>query len=216
MATYVWGVDSAARVTDTLYDCVVSNYGKPKFWGRYLTTVPQVSDGLSQEEIQFLHQQEIKVMPIYNVFREALGYRNGQLMARNAIFHAQSLGFPKDIFIFANIEHFFLVDEAWIRGWVDVMYNSGYRPGLYHDPTKGSFSEAYCLAAQNSATVKSQAVLWSAEPEIGVSSKQKAPTFAPALPPCTSLVWAWQYGRESSKCPIDTNLITNQLFNRLW
>lgn len=211
-----WGVDSAAAVNNQVYDCVVTNYGKPEFWGRYLTTVPQAAEGLTPAEIAFLHQKGVKVMPIYSAFREATVYRNGQIAARNAIFNLQRLGFPKDTFVFANVEHFFLVDDGWIRGWVDTLYTSGYRPGFYHDPIKGDFRIAYCNAVKKDRKVAIQSVLWSAEPEPGITKKTDAPNYNPASPPCEANVWAWQYGRDSKVCPIDTNLIDNRLLNNLW
>ena len=48
---YVWGVDSSSRVTANLLDCVKEYYGTPTFWGRYLSTVPNVADGLTKNEI---------------------------------------------------------------------------------------------------------------------------------------------------------------------
>lgn len=213
----IWGVDSAVKVTEELFQCVVQNLGNPRYWGRYLTTVPNVSDGLTKEEITFLHQKGVKVLPIYNVFRKALGYREGGVTAANTIFHMRRLGFPKGSVAFGNVEHFFEVDEAWIRGWVDRFYPSGYKPGLYHDPVKGMFSNAYCQAAANHARVKEQLVLWSAEPEVGTLGAKKAPAYKPAKPNCAAAqIWAWQYGRDDENCPVDTNLIDKRLFSVLW
>lgn len=217
MPRTVWGVDSAAAVTPNLLNCVIQNFGKPEYWGRYLNTIPNVSDGLTQEEIQRLRGEGIRVMPIYNDFGRAVGYRDGEIAATNAIFHARRLGFPTGIRIFANIEHFFEVDEAWIRGWVDAFYPSGYKPGFYHDPDRGVFSPAYCAAVQASERVKVQSVLWSAEPEPGVTRKQNRPRqFAPSKPPCEANVWGWQYGRDAEACPIDTNLIDQRLYHDLY
>lgn len=63
---YVWGVDSATRATEDLYNCVLNNFGKPEFWGRYLTTVEGASEGLTREEVELLHNSGTKVLPIYN------------------------------------------------------------------------------------------------------------------------------------------------------
>ena len=216
MAPELWGVDSAVKVTDEVYNCVLNSYGKPSYWARYLTTIPNVNEGLTREEINFLHQKGVRIMPIYNDFRQATGYRNGQIVARNAIFHAQRLGTPKNKFIFANVERFFDVDEAWIRGWVDTFYPSGYRPGIYHDPEEGNFSNAYCQAIKKDEKVKVQTVLWSAKPEPGATPQKDAPKFNPAKPPCEANVWAWQYGRDAKDCPIDTNLIDRRLYDNLW
>lgn len=211
-----WGVDSASKVTNELYSCVVDNYGKPAYWGRYLTTIPNVSDGLSQQEISFIHQKGVRILTIYNDFKAATGYRNGRVVANNAIFHARSLGVPTGKFLFANVEKFFDVDEGWIRGWVDALYPSGYRPGIYADPSTKAFNDAYCAAVKNNAKVSEQTVIWSQEPTPGATTKADAPAFRPAKPPCDANVWAWQYGENAEACPIDTNLMDTRLFQGLW
>lgn len=217
MARTAWGVDSAARVTEDIYQCVLSNYGKPDFWGRYLTTVPGASDGLTKEEAQFLRQNGVRILPIYNDFRSATTYRNGEIQATNAIFHARRLNIPTGAIIFANIENFFTVDEAWLRGWVDTFYPSGYRPGFYHDPEEGEFPQAFCEAARANERVFSQTILWTRKPEIGITTRQNMPrTFQPQKLPCPANIWAWQYGRDAPNCPIDTNLIDSRLYEYLW
>lgn len=47
---YMCGVDSSTNVTNELYQCVIRNFGYPKFWGRYLTRVPNSSEGLTKEK----------------------------------------------------------------------------------------------------------------------------------------------------------------------
>mgnify|MGYP005839672859 CR=1 FL=1 len=216
MARKVWGVDSAAPVTNNLYTCVKNNFGSPKYWGRYLTDIPNVSSGLTKEEIALIRDKGMKVLPIYNVFSEAIGYQKGQIAARNAVFNARRLGIPNNIVLFANVEKFFEVDEAWIRGWVESLYPTGYRPGIYHDPVEGGFASAYCEAVKNNNEVAVQAILWSAKPETGISSERKAPAFKPASPNCKANVWVWQYGRDAKTCPIDTNLADQRLLNILY
>lgn len=216
IAVYIWGVDSVAAVNDKLYKCVQQNFGHPKFWGRYLTTIPNVNEGLSRDEIVFLHQKGIRIMPVYNAFREAKGYREGRVAARNASFHAGRFKFPKGTFLFAKVEKFFEVDEGWIRGWVDGMSPTGYKPGFYHDPRTGSFSKAYCEAVANNNNVAIQSVLWSAENEHGITKESNAPMFRPLKVPCKANLWGWQYGRDSTPCGINTNLIDRRLYEGLW
>lgn len=213
---YIWGVDSAAAVTTELYSCVLKNFGKPMFWGRYLTRIPDASEALTREEVQLLHNSGTKVLPIYNNFREALGYDKGRVVAQNATFQAKRLGVPQGTVIFANVERFFRVDKDWIKGFVDVMFTSGYRAGIYHDPIQGGFATAYCQAVQDNQEVSHQLILWSAEPEPGVTKARQAPSYQPKKPPCPANVWGWQYGRDSQICPIDTNLIDRRLYNQLW
>lgn len=164
MPKYIWGVDSSTNVTNELYQCVIRNFGYPKFWGRYLTRVPNSSEGLTKEEISFIKEKGIKIIPIYNDFRNAIGSLQGRTAAANAIFNAKRLGIPKGKVLFANIEKFFDVDAEWIKAWVDRIYISGYRSGFYHDPIKSEFNKAFCKAVQENTNVKKQAVLWSAEP----------------------------------------------------
>jgi hypothetical protein len=185
---YVWGVDSASPVNNQLYQCVLNDFGKPRFWGRYLSTVPRAADGLTDEEITFLHRQSIKILPIYNDFRNAVGYANGKLVARNAAGHAL----------------------------VDTIRTSGFKSGIYHDPIRGAFSRAFCQAVKRDYRVKNETALWSAEPETPTTNAQQAPTFSPYKPRCNGNVWAWQYGRDAKVCPIDTNVIDSRLFNQLF
>ncbi|MGO4889781.1 glycoside hydrolase domain-containing protein [Anaerobacillus sp. MEB173] len=211
----IWGIDSAAAANDNLYECVRDNFGHPDFWGRYLNTIPNVSEGLTVNEITFLKGKGIKIMPIYNNFREAIGYRNGSVAARNAIFNARRLGIDEGVFLFANVERFFLVDADWLIGWVETMIPSGYRPGIYNDPNEGPFNEAYCEAIQRNKQVRIQSVLWSAEPEPGVTAKSNPPRYNPTTPNCEANVWAWQYGRDANECPIDTVLMEQRLYVNL-
>jgi hypothetical protein len=215
LVRYIWGVDSAQAVTDELYQCVVNNFSFPNYWGRYLSTVAGASDGLTQEEINFLKQKGVRILPIYNNFRRAVGYDFGAIAANNAIFHARRLGMEEGKVLIANVERFFEVDEAWIRGWVNTILPSGYRSGIYHDPTEGNFSAAYCEAIKNDPAVRNQVILLSAEPQKQPTGVKNAPRFNPVTPPCKANVWAWQYARDTEQCPIDTNLISSKLFNLL-
>jgi hypothetical protein len=192
MVNTIWGVDSASSVTNALLQCVRTNYGSPRFWGRYIKTVPGAADGLTRAEIALIHGQGIRILPVYSDFRDARGYSKGQVAARNAIHNAKLLGIPKNVVLFANVERFFAVDEAWIRGWVDTLFPSDYKPGFYNDPVVGGFSDAFCKAAAGHDRVRIQSVLWSAEPHPGVSKEREAPAYAPTAPPCRPNVWAWQ------------------------
>lgn len=108
------------------------------------------------------------------------------------------------------------MDAEWIKGYVDVFYPSGYRPGFYHDPVEGNFSSAYCQAVSENEQVAIQSILWSAEPDPGVTRRREAPAYNPQRPPCRENVWGWQYGRDAESCPIDTNLIDERLYEMLW
>lgn len=216
MMPQYWGVDSATKVTKDSYNCVLKSFGKPSYWGRYLAARHGEVEALTKDEVQMLHHNGIRVIPIYSNFHHATGYRDGTVVAQNAIYLARRFGIPNGKVLFANLEKHFQIDEEWIRGFVDGLYSSGYKPGLYHDPVHGEFSAAYCAAVQNDSKVAKQLVLWSAEPEPGATKARNAPHFRPKKPPCKGNVWVWQYGRDSKICPIDTNLCNQQLFDLLW
>ena len=213
MAKFFWGVDSAVAVDEEILRCVQNNFGAPDFWGRYLSTVPNASEGLTKVELQYLRSKGIKVVPIFNNFKSSVGGQAGNVAARNAIYNANRLGIRKGTVLFANVERFFEVDANWLIGWVETFYSSPYLPGFYHDPIVGDFNQAYCQAVAKDERVKNQVILWSAKPEKGVTSKRSQPKFNPRKPNCPATVWGWQYGRNAKVCPIDTNLADSRLFD---
>jgi len=213
---YEWGVDSAEIVTEDLLQCVIDNFGFPKFWGRYLVRVPGISEGLTEDEISFIHSKGVKLLPIFNSFQEAIGYRQGIEAANNAVFYARELGIPNGVPLFANVERFFQIDAEWIHGWTEALLVSGYRSGIYNDPVIGNFNKAFCDAINENEWIIKQNILWSAEPELNSSGPQNPPSYMPEAPYCGGNVWAWQYSRDNIRCPIDMNLAYWVLVNILW
>lgn len=216
MLIYEWGIDSAEDVTEDLFQCVVRNFGYPRFWGRYLVKVPGISEGLTKQEISFIRSKGIKLLPIYNSFQEAKGYVEGKATANKAVYHALNLGIPKGAPLFANVERFFQIDDEWIQGWTEAMIVNGYKSGIYNDPVTGSFNRAFCNAAKENEMIKLHNVLWSAQPELEPSGPQNPPKYKPKAPDCGGNVWIWQYSRKVTACPIDTNLASGRLVNILW
>jgi hypothetical protein len=216
MARHIWGVDSASNVTEQLFDYVIKDFGFPNFWGRFLTTVPSASEGMTKNEISFLRNKGVKILPIYSQFNTATGYREGRTAANNAIFNARRLGFPKGTVLFANIEKSLEVNDEWIQGWVEALGTSGYKCGIYNDPVNGGFNQAFYGASKENEQVKSQSMLWSAEPEKGGTRSRNAPRYNPQKPNCGGNVWVWQYGRDIHDCPINTNLADSRILASLW
>ncbi|MEH7418692.1 glycoside hydrolase domain-containing protein [Neobacillus drentensis] len=212
----VWGVDTASSVDQAFLQCVKDNYGTPTVFGRYLESKGDVSVGLTKEEVDLLHKQGIKILPIFNHFKEAVGYENGVAEAKEAIAYAQKIGIPEGVAIFADIEPSYPVDEAFIRGWVDTLASSPYKPGIYGVITPDSkLSAAYQAAASKDKKVQEQTILWSSNPDPGVTAKNKAPAFQPGAPKNINIS-IWQYGIDGEACNIDTNLIQSTVLNSLW
>ena len=216
LARKIWGVDSTSPVNQEVFDFVRKQLGIPKYWGRCLTEIPNVSSGLTKKEISFLRNKGIKVLPIYPVISEEIGYEQAQIAVRNAVYHARRLGFPTETVLFANIENVRNVNSLWIRGWVETLIPTGYRAGFYHNSVKGHFAEAYCQAVKENSEIAIQSILWSVEPETGASSERKAPRFNPLTPHCKANVWLWQYGRDFKQYSIDTNLADERLLHFLY
>lgn len=213
---FVWGVDSASKLDQAFFQCVVDNYGKPSVFGRYLETKEGVSSGLTKEEVALLHQQGVKIIPIYNHFTNATTYENGAVEAKMAIAFAQELGIPERVAIFADIEPGYPVDEGFIRGWVETMLGSAYKPGIYGVFTNESeLNAAFQAAMANNANVQNQTIIWSSNPDQGVTAQANAPQFKPGAPANIN-VSIWQYGIDGKTCNIDTNLIQSNVLESLW
>jgi hypothetical protein len=212
----LWGVDTASKLDQAFLQCVVDNYGKPSVFGRYLETKEGVSAGLTPEEVELLHQQGIKIIPIYNHFTNATTYESGAQEAQAAIAYAQQIGIPEGKAIFADIEPTYPVDEAFIRGWVDTLLGSPYKPGIYGVfTTESSLTAAYQAAMASNQNVQSQTTIWSSNPDPGVTPQANAPEFQPGAPADVP-VSIWQYGIDGETCNIDTNLIQSNSIDFLW
>jgi hypothetical protein len=215
-AQLLWGVDTASKLDHAFLQCVVDNYGKPSVFGRYLETKEGVSAGLTPEEVELLHNQGIKIIPIYNHFTNATTYENGTQEAQAAIAYAQQIGIPEGKAIFADIEPTYPVDEAFIRGWVDTLLGSPYKPGIYGVfTTDSALTAAYQAAMASNQNVQSQTIIWSSNPDPGVTPQANAPEFQPGAP-ANVPVSIWQYGIDGETCNIDTNLIQSTILDYLW
>lgn len=212
----IWGVDSASPATKDLYICVNEQYGKPEVWARYLGSKEGVSQGMTKKEIQYLQEQKVKILPIYNHFTRAQGYDNGVNMAKEAVRLAENIDLPKEKAIFADIEPDYPVDSDFIRGWFDGIKESSYQPGVYGVFSKEqSLYKEYVQASEDQEEIKKQMIVWSAYPQVKITSKKQAPDYKPAGPP-ESLLWGWQYGMNAKTCNIDTNLFNNEITDYIW
>ncbi|WP_164669868.1 glycoside hydrolase domain-containing protein [Virgibacillus doumboii] len=208
-----WGVDSASYTTQDLYKCVKNNYGKPKVWGRYLGTKGDVSKGLDKEEVQLLHENNVRILVIYNHFTDATGYDHGVKEAEQAIEYAKELGIPDGVAIFGDIEPSFPVTSAFMEGWYDALSSSSYKPGIYGVFDEGSsIMKAYNAMSKNA---QKNTIVWSAFPQNEITTKENAPKYNPNGPKNAKL-YGWQYAIEAEQCNIDNNLFRNEMLDYLW
>lgn len=208
-----WGVDSASYTDENLYQCVIDNFGKPTIWGRYLGDIKDVSAGLDKEEVNFLHENDIHILVIYNHFSVATGYDHGVEEAEKAISFAKELAVPDGVAIFGDIEPNYPVDEDFIDGWYEQMLDSPYVPGLY-----GVFNEDSDLFGsfdQAKEETKENLILWTAYPQKEITTKENAPQYDPQGP-ANSNLYGWQYAIDAKTCNIDTNLFADEMIDILW
>jgi len=209
----VWGADAAGEVNDELYQCITDNFGEPKIFGRYLGEVEGVAVPLNQDEIKYLHEQDIKILVIYNLISEATGHNQGVEHAEKAIKLAKELDVPEGVAIFGDIEPDFPVDSAFIEGWYETVADSPYEPALY-----GVFDkESKLMTAYNDTKedVQKNTIVWTAYPQKEPTTKEKAPKYEPQGPE-EAKVFGWQYGIEAEACEIDTNLFKEEMLDYVW
>jgi hypothetical protein len=208
-----WGVDSATYTDKDFLGCVVDNYGKPAVWGRYLGDKEGTSAGLDKSEVKLLHDNNIKILIIYNHVEDATGHENGVEHAKKAIDMAKELDVPKGVAIFLDIEPDYPVDAEFINGWYATIADSNYEPGLY-----GVFDkESNLIKAFNSMDKSAQdnTIVWTAYPQAEITSKKNAPKYEPQGPEDSKL-YGWQYAIEGKTCNIDTNLFKGNILEFLW
>lgn len=212
----VWGVDSASLTTSEMLACVRENFGEPKVWGRYLGEKEGVSAGITPEEVELLHSNDIKILPIWNHFNDATGYENGKSEAEQAVKKAEELGIPEGVAIFADIEPDYPVDSEFIKGWFEVVSSSPYESGIYgiFDGEK-ELTAAFNEAVKNNGSILEETYIWTAAPSPGITAQSKAPAYKPDAPK-NSVVGGWQYGIDAQSCNIDTNLFSGKILEVLW
>lgn len=208
-----WGVDSASPVDKDMYTCVKNHFGEPHVWGRYLGNVEGVSEGLDSNEVNYLHDNENKILIIYNHFEEATGSNHGITEAKKAIQMAKDLDIPKGVAIFADIEPDFPVDSDFIDSWYQTLAKSNYQPGIYGVFDKNSkLLEAFEAADKRT---QNDTILWTAYPQKKITTKDHSPRFQPQGPK-DSMIYGWQYAIDAKQCTIDTNLFKEQMLDYLW
>ncbi|WP_161568262.1 glycoside hydrolase domain-containing protein [Anaerobacillus alkaliphilus] len=214
---YLWGLDSADRVDQSFYDCFVTNFGEPVAFGRYLETKDGVSYGLSEEEVAFLQDKGIKIIPIYNHFIDGTTYEKGVQEAETAITYAEAIGVTEGVYIFANVEPEYPIDADFLLGWFETIQSSQYKPGVYGIFGEGrELTAAFERALGNNEAIGEEMAVWhSSEPYIGITTKENKPEFAPDVPDFVN-VSIWQYGIDAETCNIDTNLINSEIMDSLW
>ncbi|KHF40008.1 hypothetical protein LQ50_12020 [Halalkalibacter okhensis] len=212
----VWGVDSASITTENMLACVRNNFGDPEIWGRYLGTNEGASYGLTAEEVDLLHSENIQILVIYNHFNDGTGYEHGQDHANAALEMARDFGIPEGVALFANVEPIYPIDSAFIQGWHDIVSDSEYSSGIYgiFDPSEELYT-AFEAAADADPSILEEMYVWTAAPNEGITNEENAPAYNPSYPD-GAVIGGWQYGLDAEACNIDTNIFDGNVLDVLW
>lgn len=206
----LWGVDSCKPFTGAgggLYSTVTRYYGRPDFWGRYLTRTYNCP-GISSTEIAAAAYRQLGILPIYNNYdcSAVRGYSTGLRYASEASAAATNLGIPSGTVLAVDIEPYgdqcpgaANVDSGFIQGWFDGITLANFAPMYYGNGTAGTeFASAWCRAVIARPEIAMSSYLWSFEPSlIGRFTKARAPQYSPLLPGCAANMAAWQYKLSS-------------------
>ncbi|MFA9560548.1 glycoside hydrolase domain-containing protein [Evansella sp. AB-rgal1] len=212
----VWGIDSASLTTEDFLACVRNNFGDPQVWGRYLGDKEGVSFGLTQEEVELFHENDIQILVIWNQFTDATGYDKGQSEAEAAINLARDFGIPEGVALFANVEPIYPIDTEFLLGWYDALQNSEYEAGVYgiFDPDRELYV-AFEAAAEENPEILDDYYVWTSSPNVGITTEANAPDYNPQAPEGATIA-GWQYGIDAETCNIDTNWFSNLAFDIFW
>ena len=205
----LWGVDSCKPLTADvnadhgLYPTVTRFWGRPDFWGRYLTRTYNCP-GISPAEIAAAALKQMGILPIYNDYdcSAVRTYGVGLRYASEAVAAASGLGIPAGTVLAVDIEPYgeqcpgaANVDAGFIQGWYDGITLANFAPMYYGNGTAGTeFASAWCHAVTSRPEIATNAYLWSFEPSlVGRFTKAKAPQYSPLVPSCAANMAAWQY-----------------------
>lgn len=166
--------------------------GSPMYGDDIFGDKKNVSAGLTKEEAAFLQSKGTQVLLIYNQFTDATGYQNGVNQANLAIQLAIELGVPEKVYIFADIEQNYPVDMDFILGWSYTLWSSPYHPGIYGNVVEGEkITTALNGAIEKEGAIKEKVIIWTNQPQIGVTTQKQAPPFEPATPTASPNVLVW-------------------------
>ncbi|PEP92381.1 hypothetical protein CN582_24865 [Bacillus wiedmannii] len=229
-----WGIDTCERsdfkIADkTILEYVTENLQKPEFWGRY---IGGNTCKLTIEEINYLHNNDIKIMVIYNGASPSrmLTEQQGIDDAIKATSIAASLGIGSadhKVIIYLDIEAAWEPTYLYLQGWSKTFTNSeSLLPGFYCNTKMPNFDKAFCLAKADGSenpddSAVGKTILYTTQPQWNPTEEKIAPEeWTPVLPTCTNEssldrgVQVWQYKIKCLNELIDLDLMTPFAFER--
>ena len=131
----IYGVNSATPINKklkngyTLYDWVMRQKGFPAFCMRTIGN----DNGLSENEIEFLRNNDCKIGLVLSDFSEnQLSSSNGTQDALLAVQEAKKIGVPQNnnIAIFAEVNPNWSINHNWMISFANTLWINGYVAGF--------------------------------------------------------------------------------------
>ncbi len=190
----------------------------PAVWGRYLGGGGGAATPLTKDEVAYLHQHGISILPIYNDSRLNGGadasYTLGSNEAHEAIAQADALGVPDNTYLACDIEYGALdrLTDSYVAGWSDTMRASRYGGSgiLYANCGDARFQAAMANGNANVQRLGLWLASWVQNPALAASAMPswQAPHGPTALPPSiASQTWLWQYAGGAYGDLVDLNVV---------
>ena len=187
-----------------------------EFWGRPITG----ENGLTSEEIVFLHRQGCKIAAIYESSGEKSTEEQGKIHAGQAAVAAQERGIPADTALFWEAQDNETITAEYMKGYVQGLLLAGYTPGFKaNTDARGGFDRAYSRGMQTDRDVFERCLIWATAPHL--KEYERVTTthllhpdrWAPFAPSgiARGAIAAWQYGRDCH--PLEDDAGNEAVFN---
>jgi hypothetical protein len=222
----LWGVDSASYV-DQVLPATEADYGKPQFFGRYVSTnLACNGHGLTAADAHALFGSGIAVALLdFSAGCNPTNWKaataaDGTDAAMTAVHAAEAIGVPAGVGLFEDFEFNVPVSAAFVQAYTNwIAANSHYQPGFYTSSVATDVLPAICSSLSDANVAR--ALIWASNPlyPVGRTSAANMPPFKPdeiSCPkksgvPSPPLATAWQYGRNySGGVPIPPNVDTDE------
>lgn len=203
----LFGVDSKAQADDLLqnnieqFEWVVRNKIYPNFYGRYLSG----KDGLTNEEITFLHSKGCKIAAIYVSEDEKQTEEQGKIYAKRIVVRALELGIPEGTAVFLEIGDDENISSDFMKGFAISLMIEGYTPGFKaNTDAKFAFDREFSRGMQTDSEIFKKCLIWAVMPTIqeynGITTSHliHPDNWMPYAPSgiTRSEIAIWQYGRN--------------------
>lgn len=209
----------------TMHEWVAKNKLHPNFWARNLAG----ENALTKAEVEFIHMQGCKVVPVYSAPDEKETEVQGKFTAKKIVILALELGIPQNTAIFLDLGNGESVTTDYMKGFADELLAEQYVPGFKaNTDSKYDFDRKFSSGLQTNREVFSQCMVWALEPTLDEYNRMTTShlihpdKWAPYAPSGITRkdIAIWQYGKECHAIQNDAgkdtcfhlNLVRNEQF----